>query len=444
MPIFRSDDLGQTVSLRDFHPATTTIRNLLPPMLFWESTNFPQSRDSLTYTAIEPLEAGEEVWVRSQSSRYPFKYTLPLALEEGDTLKVKDIIATRIFYGMQRTTAAFEVYMTKDAIRFANNVEWYKILMPGGYPQSLGVSIDGNYLWVGTRNGKLYRLGNLHNAYNSETASVAFGTTTNPNPGYIIDTLTIDFPEIANRIITSISIDPQDPDHVIVTLGNYGNDNYVYRSTNATSASPTFTSVQGNLPKMPVYSSVIEMNHSEVVILGTEKGIWTTGDITNPTWAKESGTMGEVAVFQIKQQTSNKPTLIVPVPGDTVNVDIFPGVDNYGKIYAATFGRGIYKTTRFVGIGDLPETSKIDQARLHIYPNPASQELFIGYNYGKTALVEVAIVDLSGRIIQRKDFGMLSAGPHTLHMDISSLKHGIYLVQLKNGDQTLSNKLIVR
>lgn len=444
MPMFRSDDLGQTVSLRDFHPATTTIRNLLPPMIFWESTNFPQSRDSLTYTALESVEAGEEVWVRSQSSRYPFKYTLPVAMEQGDTLRVKDLVATRIFYGMQRTNTAFEVYMTKDAIRFASDVEWYKILMPGGYPQSLGVSKDGNHLWVGTRNGKLYRLGNLHNAYNTETAAVALGSSNDPNPDYVIDTLTIDLPEIANRIITSISVDPQNADHVIFTLGNYGNDSYVYRSTNATSANPTFASVQGNLPKMPVYSSLIEMNHPDVVILGTERGIWTTGEIDNSTWTKESGDMGDVAVFQVKQQTSNKPTLIVPIPGDTVNVDIFPGVDNYGKIYAATFGRGIYKTTRFVGIGELPENNKISQARLQVYPNPASKELFIGYHYGKTALVEVTIVDLSGRIIQHKDFGLLSAGPNTLHMDISSLKHGIYLVQLKNGDQSLSNKLIVR
>jgi hypothetical protein len=444
MPIFRSDDLGQTVSLRDFHPATTTIKNLLPPMLYWESTNFPQSRDSLTFTAIEPLEAGEEVWVRSQSSRYPFKYTLPVDMEEGDTLRVKDIVASRIFYGMQRTNTVFEVYMTKDALRFANDVVWYKILLPRGYPQSMGVSKDGNQLWVGTRNGKLYRLGNLHNAYNAETAAITIGNTTNPNPDYVIDTLTINFPEIANRIITSIFVDPQDPDHVIVTLGNYGNDVYVYRSTNATSANPTFTSAQGNLPKMPVYSSLIEMNHPEVVILGTERGIWTTGNINNPTWTKESGTMGDVAVFQIKQQTSNKSTLIVPIPGDTINVDIFPGVDNYGKIYAATFGRGIYKTTRFVGIGELPETNKISQARLHVYPNPASQEIFIGYNFGKSAQVEVSIIDLNGRIIQRKDFGMLSSGQHTLNMDISSLKHGIYLVQLTNGDQALSNKLIVR
>jgi len=125
-------------------------------------------------------------------------------------------------------------------------------------------------------------------------------------------------------------------------------------------------------------------------------------------------------------------------------MDIFPGVDNYGKIYAATFGRGIYKTTRFVGIGELPEISKISQARLQIYPNPASNELFIKYNYGKTALVKITIVDLSGRIMQHKDFGMLGAGQHTLHMDISSLKQGIYLVQLKNGDQAISNKLIVR
>jgi len=444
VPIYRSDDLGQTVSLHAFHPTTTTIRNFLPTMLFWESLNYPQSRDSVTFYTEEPIAAGTEVWVRSASSRYPFRYTLPTALAAGDSLKIKDIIATRLFYGLRTTNIANGVFMTKGAMQFTSAATWYRILNPIGTPQSFGISRDGNYFWVGTNNGRLYRLGNMHNAYNTATASlfITSGTTQVPNPNYVIDTLTINFPQILGRAITSIAVDPQDANHVIVTLGNYGNDVYVYRSTNALSASPTFAAVQANLPKMPVYSALIEMNDPNIVILGTERGIWTTTNINNPNWTKESGAMGDVAVFQIKQQLMNAPSVTVPI--DETNFETFPGVDNYGKIYAATFGRGIYKTTRFVGINELPGNGSISQSRLHIYPNPASQNVFINHNNDMNTQVEVSIIDLSGRIVKQQNFGILGSGNHTLQMDISSIKRGIYVIQLKAGDNNISNKLVVR
>jgi hypothetical protein len=431
--LYRSDDLGATVSLHAFAPVATTIRNFLTPMLFWESTNYAESRDSVTYFATEDLSAGTEVWIRSANSRYPFKYTLPVALENEDSIRVQDVVASRLFYGLKTTNTANGVYMTNNALRFSSGAEWYKILAPLGNPHSMAISRDGNYLWVGTKNGKLYRLGNLHGAYNASTASV-------DSANYAINVLLLE--DFTNRVITSISVDPQNAEHVIVTLGNYGNDNYVYRSTNALSATPVFNAVQGNLPKMPVYSSLIEMNDPDVVILGTEFGIWTTADIGNPSWEKESGEMGDVAVFQIKQQLMNTPSVTVPI--DETNSETFPGVDNYGKIYAATFGRGIYKTTRFVGIGSSPESNKLSQARLNIYPNPSSQTLFVGFNSTVSAPVEVSITDLNGRIIQQQNFGILSQGQHNLQLDISKLEKGIYLVQLKNAELMLSNKLIVR
>lgn len=444
VPIYRSDDLGATVSLHAFHPVSTTIRNFQPAMLHWESLNYPQSRDSVTYFTEEPLSAGTEVWVRSANSRYPFRYTLPTALASGDSLRVKDIIASRLFYGLRTTNTAYGVFMTKAAVQFTSAATWFRILNPVSTPQSFAISKDGNYFWVGTNNGRLYRLGNLHNAYNTATASITItsGNVQVPNPDYVIDTMTINFPQIHGRVITGIAVDPQDANHVIITLGNYGNDVYVYRSTNALSANPTFTSVQGNLPKMPVYSALIEMNDPNIVILGTERGIWTTTNINSPNWTKESGSMGDVAVFQIKQQLMNAPSITVPV--DETNFETFPGVDNYGKIYAATFGRGVFKTTRFVGINELPNNINPGQARLHVYPNPATETIFINHISERNAPVEVSILDLSGRVIKQQGFGIVKSGNHTLQMDIIGLKKGIYMIQLNEGGQVKSNKLVVR
>jgi hypothetical protein len=436
--LFRSDDLAETVSLHRFHPMTinNSYVTFLSPMAYWETTDYPHSRDSVIFYANGDHPADTTVWVRSSSSRYPFEFILPHDIADGDSINVLDPVATRLFYAA-RIGNNNEVFMTKDAMNFTRAAEWYNILKPQGVVQSMAISKDANYLWVGTRTGRLYRLGNLHNAHDSLTANV----TSSDFAVEVYETAAF-----AGRAVTSVAVDPQNNNHVIVTLGNYGNDTYVYRSTNATAAEPVFTSVQGNLPAMPVYASLIEMNNSEIVVLGTERGIWSTNNIitADPTWTQAQGDLGEVAVLQIGQQTNNFPSITVPI--DATNQETFPGIDNFGAIYAATFGRGIYKTYDFliVGVDELPITGKGNQDRLHIFPNPASETLFIDYNHNRPARVEVNIIDMSGRVAKQQNFGVLSSGNQSLQMDISTLKTGVYMVQLNNGTQILSNKLIVK
>lgn len=445
VPLFRSDDLGATVALAPFENLRsetvitnpTTIRNLLPAMLYWESFNFTSSRDSVTYFARDTVQAGSTVWVRSANSRYPFKHTISQTMYPDDSIRVQDTIASRLFYGLQPTSSTYFVFMTKHAVQFTRGAVWYRILAPLGVPQSFGISKDGDHLWVGTRNGMLYRVSNLTQAYDSITADFRSSQC-------VTGRLTLN--NFQNRIITSIAVDPQNPNHVIVTLGNYGNDHYVFRSTNATAANPVFTSIQGSLPKMPVYSALIEMSNPNIAILGTDMGIYSTTDINaaSPAWEPENGNMGNVAVFQLKQQLLNIPPVTVQVDQNTT--EVFPGVDNYGNIYAATFGRGVYKTSHFqiVGTNDLPAVNNKSSNRLNIYPNPASDWLSISYLNSKNNPVEVSVVDLSGRSILKQNFGILNSGTNTLQMDIRGVNKGVYMIILNNGEENISNKLIIK
>jgi hypothetical protein len=104
--------------------------------------------------------------------------------------------------------------------------------------------------YIGTESGNVFRISNLTYANSAATASITSALC-------VVSTQQIkSFP---NRTITSISVDPKNPQHIIVTLGNYGFDEYVYNIDNALDSLPTFTSVQGNLPLGPVYSSLIEL-----------------------------------------------------------------------------------------------------------------------------------------------------------------------------------------
>jgi len=442
VPLFRSDDLGATISLHSFSPTTTAnnFRTFLPAQAYWESVNFTQTKDSVMFYADKGYSAGQEVIVRSKNSRYPFKYTLPTSLADGDSILVKDPIASKFFYHV-RKAATNEIYMTTEALNFTKPSAWFRILLPRGNVRTMNMSHDGNYLWAGTENGLVYRLGNMHNAYNAATSTILVGSPPSANPNYVIDTLTITIPQAANRMVNGIAIDPRNPNHVVVVLGNYGRDHYVFRSTNATSANPTFTSIQGNLPKMPVYSVLIEMNDPNTIILGTEKGVWVTTSPTSGTWAQDSGPIGDAVVTQIKQQLQNFGQIEVQI--DTNFVDVFPGIDNFGKIYASTFGRGVYKSTRYLGIGDAPQSFVSNKLNLTIYPNPAKESVFVSYEATRASEAHLQVIDLSGRIVVSAQHKIV-AGSNILQTDISSLKKGIYIIQLKDGSLMLTNKLIVR
>ncbi|MFT7589369.1 MAG: photosystem II stability/assembly factor-like uncharacterized protein, partial [Limisphaerales bacterium] len=90
--------------------------------------------------------------------------------------------------------------------------------------------------------------------------------------------------------MSSISADPNDPDHIVLTYANYGVPS-VWESKNAQGASPTWTRVEGNLPDIPVNWCKIHPGNSEVCYLATEIGLFFTdkleGDSTN--WILSSG-----------------------------------------------------------------------------------------------------------------------------------------------------------
>jgi len=81
---------------------------------------------------------------------------------------------------------------------------------------------------------------------------------------------------------------------------------------------------------MPVYTGIFEMSNPNIVILGTDFGVFSTNDISagSPAWTVQNTGTGNVPVTMIKQQTN--PGLYYYRPG------------NYGDLYLASFGRGLF------------------------------------------------------------------------------------------------------
>ena len=447
--IQRSEDAGGTYSTQFIEDLNLDDTFFYTPMTLWESFDNDNSRDSVMYHAKSTVVGGSKVQVISNIGGYPFDYTTPadITLQAGDSLSVKDIISSRYVIA-----SLGEVYMTKELHTFTKTPEWFEISNSDvgfyGAPQCMDFSDDANHLFVGTREGKLYRISNLALAYDSARANVY-------SPECIVSTqeITINIPGTTDpitQVITSVSVDPDNPANVMITLGNYGNDYYVLYSENALDEVPVFSSRQGNLPAMPVYSSIIEMSNTDMAIIGTEHGVFVTENIyaDAPVWMREDSLMGSVPVFQLIQQRVPKTVdTITLVNGNEVTYIIYPGTNNYGVIYSATFGRGLLRCNSFrlpVGIDEYnDEENNQSTLNINVYPNPVSSQATFSFEAFNNTTANVSVYDLAGRIVISETRAVIK-GANNLSFDLSELKPGSYVVRVLAGSNVYTQKIIAK
>jgi hypothetical protein len=415
-------------------------------MALWESFNNENSRDSLWYYAKAEIPGGTRIQVQSKNSGQPFYYTTPanVTLMPGDSILVKDIVSSRYFI------ATFnKVYMTNELHRFEKTPEWFEVSNNTvglvGASQCISYSSDANHVFVGTRDGKLYRISNLALAYNYDRADVNSPeciVSTQEIPLYVPGTS-----DPITQVVTSVAIDPDNPANVMITLGNYGNDYYVLYSENALDEVPVFESRQGNLPQMPVYSSVIEMTNTDLGIIGTEHGIFVTENIhaSSPNWIKQDSLMGSVQVFQLQQQIVSKTAdTVILINGNEIIKIPFPGTDNYGVIYAATFGRGLLRCNVFqktVGLEEIYNNQNTNILDLIIYPNPVTTYATIKLEAFINSTADIFVYDLAGRKVLSTT-NNVKRGMNEFDLDVSGLNNGTYIVQVVIGSDIYSQKFI--
>ncbi len=418
--LLRSADLGVSIA-NNFVPDNIANANsgvLLTPFRMWENFNNSNSRDSVSYIAKENLNAGVTVQVKSRTGGFLFNYTLENNLTKGDSVIVQDIISSRFFIGVTNA-----VYMSKQVLDFAYEPKWFKIANIEGVPTSLSYSEDANYLFVGCANGNVYRIANIALANDSLKADI--GST-----ACIISTSLIQ--QFPGRNVTSVAVDQKNPARVLVTLSNYGNDNFVYFTSNALDQNPEFISVQGNLPKMPVYSSLFEMNTSNVLI-GTDFGIYTTKSLgANTVWTAENNGMGALPIISIRQQTVSRPY-----------IDGFTEVANRGAIYLASLGNGIFENKMYVGYERPDDKNKRNEVLLSVYPNPVTNQINFNLNNERQENVIVKIYDLKGNMVMAKSFGNVQKGLTKISIDAENLMPGSYLMQVFSGMDVQRAKFVV-
>jgi trimeric autotransporter adhesin len=170
--------------------------------------------------------------------------------------------------------------------------------------------LTANRVYFGLSNGSVVMVDNAH------TGTTIAGTIIRTGTGSV----------------SCIAIDPANEDHMLVTYTSFGVTS-VFESTNATQATPTWTSVEGNLPDMPVRWAMFDPRNADWALLATDLGVWSTDDLNGAStdWDPTNTGLANVRVDMLQYRSSDR------------------------TIAAATHGRGLF--TAVVPASTTPDIS---------------------------------------------------------------------------------------
>lgn len=307
-----------------------------------------------------------------------------------------------------------EVWMAKNPTNFTEDVEWYLVSKNLGTDRivEMDYTPDGDHVFV-CKYSKLFRIDSLNAA--TFTLAANPGINDIPTP---IATVSITPPAASGRTITSVNVDQSNPEHVVVTLGGYGNTSYVYETNNALDATPTWKNITGNLPSMPVYDAVVDVDDPSRIILGTDFGIFVTEDGGN-TWVEANDGMSRTPVFEIRAYEWR------PWEGMTM--------------YIGTHGRGYFKCSSLL---TNTKTVKSNQnASMKVYPNPVLDKTTIEFNAVANADAVLTVRDLQGKVVLSRKL-QVTVGKNSASIDMDNFSKGYYFAEVMQGGNKSVAKLL--
>ena len=105
------------------------------------------------------------------------------------------------------------------------------------------------------------------------------------------------------------------------------------------------------------------------------------------------------------------------------------------KIYAGTYGRGLWKSNVY---DSSLSVNEFELNSLVLYPNPASKQ--INLSWDKSEQVSIKIYNAIGKLMYfAKDKSLIN----TMSVDISNYASGLYFVKINNINGVITKKLVV-
>ena len=376
----------------------------------YENENNPNAQQFITYVngGEETIPAGTTITAKSMNGDFPQTAVLENDLLPGDTTYIQDKVEAMVAIGFG---ASQGYWLTRGAYHFNTTPEWILISQSGNFTSDMEFSIDGDALYYGA-GGAVFRVSGLQDVWSVEDGDIELSTDLKTQTSQIYS---------APGFVTGIATDPNDADHLVISIGGYGGSTHVQETFNATDANPTWNNIQGDMPSFPVYDVMIEKNNPNLILAATEYGVYST--VNGENWFVEDNGFPKAPVFEIEQQTWASSHKIL----------------NEGTIYAGTHGRGIWKAENFSSVGEQASLKSSDELGLSVYPNPTASVANLDLA-AFSGTVAVQVLSLDGKLAKEEGFN----GGTTGKLNVSDLAKGTYLVVAEDANTKKTARVVVR
>lgn len=423
-PLTLTVDPSDGSSLIGDGTGTVTFNNDNSISLSVTFSSAPPENANIIVTFDVEYEANDVIVLESQNLRslqgsFTFEHRLESGLKPGDAIKVQDPVQS-ILFSTGNSIAGGGIRMYRNVLNAQETIPT-ALGLPGvgGSVTCVEFTDDGNVAFVGSENGALYRLSGLNDVYTQEDADTKISSINimQSLPGW-------------SGPVTGVAIDRTNNNRLVVTGGGYGRTNRVAYVTNALS-NPQVTNVHGDLAPMPIYDAEFNINDPNMVVIGTEFGIWATADITasSVTWSDENNELSYVPTYDIRQQ-------FLP----------FEKASNSGVMYVGTHGRGFWMSDseKLVGIPSIDPSSQGEKAiaDFNLFPNPVQADANISLTSSFHGVVNLTIYDLNGRQIKQIQQRVVN-GTNNFSFSTMGMRNGAYFAVVEGEGIRKTTKFMV-
>ncbi|MDZ4809026.1 MAG: T9SS type A sorting domain-containing protein [Bacteroidota bacterium] len=268
-----------------------------------------------------------------------------------------------------------------------------------GSRELTAVKVDPNAattIWVGASSGNslpmVLKISNANSANPTVTSSPTLGT-------------------INNAAVSSIDVDPANSNHILATLSNFG----VTSVWESTDGGISFSSIEGNLPDMPIRWGIFAPANAQLngasggnggILLGTELGVWSTSVIagTATQWIPNNTGLANVKTSMLKFRSS----------------------DN--TVVAGTHGRGLFTTIIPTVPTGLPNTTVTKDFIKYVSADKDLLQVVTGTLQTRTMTLQ--LFDMKGSIV----YSSSKNYQHSV-IDISRFQSGSYIIKITGNNK---------
>ncbi len=211
--------------------------------------------------------------------------------------------------------------------------------------------------------------------------------------------------------VTYLTVDDNFPDRIWATLSNFVEGEKVYYSSNG---GKNWENISYNLPNIPANTVVYQSDdNTDILYVGMDIGVYYLVEGSKE-WKPLLGNLPNVIVHELEINQTTK------------------------KLYAATFGRGVWVTDLLTE--KLIQNSEFYNISVNLYPNSNKGSFMISAAYND--IDSIQIIDIMGRIWHEETL-KTKALKFGKKFDLIGLQSGLYFVKLTSGNLTKVVKMVV-